>query len=104
MNRVHRGGAGARIGNPDCAGVGKALPNAFVVGEDEGVVLVDGSAAGCAELDAAERRNLWTVEVIARIEDAVAIEQVRGSVKLVGTGLGNGRLMSAPDVRPYSAV
>src|ERR1700753_3951587 len=59
------------------------LAEAFVVGEEKGLVLDDRTAGGGAENVAFEMRNIAVIEEVASVERAVAQEFVRRSVKLI---------------------
>ena len=64
------------------------LPVAFVVGEQEGLVLLDRPAQRSPELIALEVGNLRLVEEISRVQGIVAKELVDIAVQLVGAGSG----------------
>src|SRR5258708_11063921 len=78
-------------GNSDDLGARLVLTNSFVGSVEKGLVFDDGFAAGCTKLDAAEGRNrARRIKEILGIKDFVAIEEKRGSVKIVRTALGDG--------------
>ena len=70
-------------------GIAEVLAVAFVVGEEEELVLADGAAEGCAEVVALELGDAGGVEVVAGVEEGVAEELVGGAVELVGAAGGD---------------
>ena len=98
--------AGARVGvgNQVHAGLVQVLAESFVVGEDEGLVLLHRAAQRAAELVARETRDGTAVEEIARIESIVAQELVKRSVELVGSGLGDNEHLRAGPLAELRAV
>lgn len=97
------GSALSRVWNIDVRRNGLVRSDAFVIGGEEGLVFDDGPSRCGSKLGAAKGRNNGTVKVIARVEDFVAIENVRGSVELVGSRFCYG-VYNCPEVRPYSEV
>ena len=86
-------GAGGCVGDEGDEGLAEVLAVAFVVGEEEELVLLDGAAERRAEVVALELGDAGAVEVVARVEEAVAEELVDGAVELVGAaGGGDGYL------------
>ncbi len=77
-----------RIRNHAHAAQRQRLAEAFVVAEQEQLVLLERAAQRAAELVPAERRrNGRLVEEIARIESAVAQKFEQRSVQRIGSGL-----------------
>ena len=67
-----------------------ALTKSFVGTEDEGLVLHDRASGGASKLNAPEGRDRRPVKIVTRIEDAVAVEEKAGSVKLIASGFCDG--------------
>ena len=82
-----RGEAG--VGDEGDVGDAEVLAVAFVVGEEEELVVPDGAAERGAEVVALELGDAGLVEVVAGVEEAVAEELVGGAVELVGAGGGD---------------
>ena len=75
-----------------CFGVGKTihLPEALVVAKKEGAIFVDRSTDTTAKLVLAEfGPSAGSLQNVARIEDVVAEELIRGAVELIGASAGN---------------
>ena len=75
-----------------CFAVGKTihLSEALVVAEKEGPIFIDRSTDTAAKLVLAEfGPSAGSLQNVARIEDVVAEELIRGAVKLIGAGTGN---------------
>ena len=67
----------------------QALSKPFIISKNERLVLNDGTSCGGPELRAVEWRNLWPVKIVARVKDAVAIEEESGPMKLICARLGD---------------
>ena len=83
------GGAGGGVGDEGDEGLAEVLAVAFVVGEEEELVLAEGATEGGAEVVALELGDAGAVEVVAGVEVAVAEELVDGAVEGVGAAGGD---------------
>jgi hypothetical protein len=71
---------GVVVGLQRNVGHAEVLAIALVVAEEEELVLADGPAQRCAEVVALELGDARGIEVVARVEERVAQELVRGTV------------------------
>src|SRR5712692_11586455 len=80
------------------------LAEAFVVGEEEGVVGSQGTAGGGAELVALEGCSGALVEEVGGIEGVVAQEFERGAVPLIAAGLRDDDDLTAGMLAEFGAI
>lgn len=82
----------------------EVLTEFFVIGEEEGFVLLDRRADGTTKLIAFEAGNGGSVEEVARVKGIVAEEFVDGAVELVGSGLSDDEHLCARTFAVFGAV
>ena len=96
--------AGVVIGHQVDAGLVQVLAEAFVVGEEEGFVLLTGAAERRRRTDCAESRERSAVEEVAGIEGVIAQEFVDRAVQLIGSGLRDDENLCAGAFAIFGAV
>jgi len=82
----------------------EVLAEAFVIGEEEGVVGNDSATERSTELIALERRGAALIEVISGIESGIADKFVHGTMPQVGTRLSDDNDLAARVLAELGAV
>ncbi len=92
------------VGNHADVALRQHLPEAFIVTEQEPLVLLERTSQRAAELVSAKRRNRALVEEVAGVEIAVAEKLEQRTVQLVGARLSNHADLSARAFSVLGAV
>src|ERR1700676_637909 len=96
--------AGVVVGGESSGSLVEMVAEAFVVGEEEGFVALDGPAAGYSELIALKGRGVALIEEVGSIERVVAEEFENGAVPLIGAGLRDDGDLAAGALAVLGAV
>src|SRR5690348_8943552 len=80
------------------------LPKAFVVSEQEELILLDRAAQRTAKAVALELRDRPLIEKITRVQRAVAKKIVNRSMQFVGPGSGHDTHLAARTLAVFGAV
>src|SRR5579863_1420588 len=80
LNRRNGKGAGGCVRHIDASRGLLALAESLIGNEDESSIFHNGGAGGTSKLDAAEGGNRRSVKIVSGVENAVAVEEERGSV------------------------